>query len=179
MSTFNIDRPFLNDMLKDIETGRIQLPDFQRGWVWDDYRIRSHWPAVSHKAKFFNKFNSEVIERFKRYNVPVIQLRSETPREAACLVFEKVNTRDVTLTVRKIEGKAPSAYLPEMQKEAEIDTAKMNEILDSHLISAEFLRADDFRGFFKARKEALLEAIEKAMGKKIIREVADPPDTGA
>ncbi len=41
MSTFSIDRPFLQDLLRGIGSGRIQLPDFQRGWVWDDYRIRS------------------------------------------------------------------------------------------------------------------------------------------
>lgn len=24
------------DILRGIDEGRIQLPDFQRGWVWDD-----------------------------------------------------------------------------------------------------------------------------------------------
>ena len=33
-----------------------------------------------------------------------------------------------------------------------------------------------FRVFFEARKEALLGAIEEAMGKKIIRELDDLPD---
>ena len=47
MSTFSIDRPFLQDLLRGIESGRIQLPDFQRGWVWDDYRIRSLIASVS------------------------------------------------------------------------------------------------------------------------------------
>jgi uncharacterized protein with ParB-like and HNH nuclease domain len=27
------------DTLKSIADGKIQLPDFQRGWVWDDDRI--------------------------------------------------------------------------------------------------------------------------------------------
>ena len=246
MSTFNIDRLLLSDILKDIETGKIQLPDFQRGWIWDDYRIRSllasvsqafpigavltlaadgnnfrfkprfiegvtpaddkeepsrlildgqqrltalfqsliseqgvytlntrgieihryyyldiekclgseidreeavlscrehrrvqkpgeeiidlsssemeyanamfpvnkifnsddwgdeykiHWHKNPSKRKLFNRFNREVIERFKLYSLPVIHLRGDTPREAVCLVFEKVNTRGVTLTV--------------------------------------------------------------------------------
>ena len=47
MSTFSIDQPFLNRMLNDIRGGKIQLPDFQRGWVWDDYRIRSLIASVS------------------------------------------------------------------------------------------------------------------------------------
>lgn len=29
----------LSDLLKDIHDGKIQLPEFQRGWIWDDQRI--------------------------------------------------------------------------------------------------------------------------------------------
>jgi len=82
-------------------------------------------------------------------------------------------------TNRKIGGQAPSKYLLRIQEDAQIDDAAMDKILASHFICAGALRADDFKSFFKARKEALLEAIEKAMGKKVIRKVADPPDTGA
>lgn len=31
----------LSDILRDISDGTTQLPDFQRGWVWDDERIRA------------------------------------------------------------------------------------------------------------------------------------------
>src|ERR1022692_1934754 len=31
----------LGDLLKDIRVGKVQLPDFQRDWKWDDDRIRS------------------------------------------------------------------------------------------------------------------------------------------
>lgn len=31
----------ITELLKKVETGSAQLPDFQRGWVWDDGRIRS------------------------------------------------------------------------------------------------------------------------------------------
>lgn len=31
----------LKDILRDISDGTTQLPDFQRGWVWDDERIRA------------------------------------------------------------------------------------------------------------------------------------------
>ncbi len=82
-------------------------------------------------------------------------------------------------TNRKIGGGAPSEYLPRIQKEAEIDNAAMDEILASHLICANALRTDDFWGFFEARREALLEAIEKAMGKKVNREGQDLSDTEA
>lgn len=33
------DRPIL-DLMKALHTGILQLPDFQRGWIWEDHRIR-------------------------------------------------------------------------------------------------------------------------------------------
>lgn len=45
--TFSTDKPALKDILADIEQGEIQLPDFQRGWVWDDVHIRSLIASVS------------------------------------------------------------------------------------------------------------------------------------
>ena len=53
----------------------------------------------------------------------------------------------------------------------------MNSILESHFISAEMLRTDDFIAFYPTRKQALLAMIEKAMG-KIAISVAVPDDNG-
>ena len=41
MSNFDSTRTRLTNLLDEITDGRIQLPDFQRGWVWDDNHIRS------------------------------------------------------------------------------------------------------------------------------------------
>lgn len=41
MSTFDSTKQSLPEILKDITTGKTQLPDFQRGWVWDDSHVRS------------------------------------------------------------------------------------------------------------------------------------------
>ncbi|QLE52747.1 DUF262 domain-containing protein (plasmid) [Nostoc sp. C057] len=41
MSTFDSTKISLKDLLDKIVSGEIQLPDFQRGWVWDDEHIRS------------------------------------------------------------------------------------------------------------------------------------------
>jgi hypothetical protein len=46
-STFSSDEPFLSDLLAGIASRRIQLPDFQRGWVWDDDHIRSLIASVT------------------------------------------------------------------------------------------------------------------------------------
>ncbi|OIQ38101.1 MAG: hypothetical protein BM560_20150 [Roseobacter sp. MedPE-SWde] len=41
MSTFDSTKLPLPQVLKDITDGVIQLPDFQRGWVWDDDHVKS------------------------------------------------------------------------------------------------------------------------------------------
>lgn len=35
-ATFGIEKESLADLLHEAEHGKAQLPDFQRGWVWDD-----------------------------------------------------------------------------------------------------------------------------------------------
>ena len=40
ISTFDITKYPLFDLMRDIKVGRIQLPDFQRDWVWDDNHVR-------------------------------------------------------------------------------------------------------------------------------------------
>ena len=68
---------------------------------------------------------------------------------------------------RKIGGVAPSVYLPRLQGEklVGLDDAAMNAVLHTHQVPAEFLRKDDFYGFYAARKASLLQLIEQAMGK--------------
>src|ERR1700733_1983080 len=44
---FETNPVFLSGLLGDLKTGKIQLPDFQRGWVWDDERIRGVLASVS------------------------------------------------------------------------------------------------------------------------------------
>ena len=41
MTTFDSTKRSLPELLKDITTGKIQLPDFQRGWVWGDDRVKN------------------------------------------------------------------------------------------------------------------------------------------
>ena len=73
-------------------------------------------------------------------------------------------------TNRKIGGCAPSEYLLRIQEDVGIDNTAMDKILASHLISADALRKNDFWDFYEVRKEALLNVIQKAMGKSVITE---------
>ena len=81
-------------------------------------------------------------------------------------------------TNRMISNNAPSNYLLRIQRSAGIDEARMDQILESHLIDPLALRLDYFDDFFKARETALLDRIEQAMGKPIARGIVVPEDNG-
>lgn len=65
----------------------------------------SHWEGRDDEhpeggaVKFYERFNQLVRSQFASYNLPVISLNKETPKEAVCTVFEKVNTGGVTLSM--------------------------------------------------------------------------------
>ena len=44
---FTTNPILLRELLQDIHSGDIQLPDFQRGWVWDDERIKDLLVSIS------------------------------------------------------------------------------------------------------------------------------------
>ena len=58
-----------------------------------------HWRRDEEKLQQWDDFEEKIVDRFKAYHVPVIELGRDTPKEAVCQVFEKVNTGGVTLTV--------------------------------------------------------------------------------
>ncbi len=47
MTTFDSTKTELRKLLDEIVEGELQLPDFQRGWVWDDEHIRSLLVSVA------------------------------------------------------------------------------------------------------------------------------------
>ena len=46
-TTFKTNPVSLEELLKDCGSGKIQLPDFQRSWVWDEDRIKGLLASVS------------------------------------------------------------------------------------------------------------------------------------
>lgn len=47
MTTFSVDKIRLEKLLDKIVVGDVQLPEFQRGWIWDDVHIRNLLASVS------------------------------------------------------------------------------------------------------------------------------------
>jgi hypothetical protein len=75
-------------------------------------------------------------------------------------------------TNRAIGGVAPSEYLGKIEKRAQVTGSKLDDLVAGHLIDAKLLRGDDFDEFFDARREALCQMIEKAMGKEVQRDLS-------
>lgn len=73
---------------------------------------------------------------------------------------------------REIGGRAPSEYLARITREHQISPHHLDDILRSHLIEPALLRADDFEGFWAARKAALAQLAAEAQGKPVV------PDDG-
>ncbi|MFZ4580559.1 MAG: hypothetical protein ACOYOB_19415, partial [Myxococcota bacterium] len=74
---------------------------------------------------------------------------------------------------QKLGGDAPSKYLARIVNGGSITTDKLEDVLESHFIDPEPLRADDFGGFLRQRAVALLDAVEQAMGKPVLGRDAD------
>ena len=96
---------FGRDVLEDYSTADLEyqamLFPLSRVFDTDDWMegFQEFWDFDKEKTRFWNSFNRNIVKRFEQYQVPVIELGKDTPKEAVCQVFEKVNTGGVTLTV--------------------------------------------------------------------------------
>lgn len=82
-----------------------------------------------------------------------------------------VNKTGISARTNKIIGsRAPSEYCNSLDRRTTDKGIPLDEILQSHKIDPVLLRADDFDAFYTARRTALLDMIEKAMGKQALRD---------
>lgn len=74
------------------------LFDIQGFMTWES-GFSAYYQFGAAAMQFMQQFRNEIWLRFQQFKVPAIELTQDTPREAVCQVFEKVNTGGVTLTV--------------------------------------------------------------------------------
>ncbi len=60
----------LTELMKDVDTGKAQLPEFQRGWVWDDNRIKALIASVTSNfpvgaAMFLEYGNDDILFKYR------------------------------------------------------------------------------------------------------------------
>ena len=68
---------------------------WERGYI-DHWREAGNHP-VGDAGEFLDGFLESVKDAFEKYQVPVITLDKETPKEAVCQVFQKVNQGGIPL----------------------------------------------------------------------------------
>ena len=63
------------------------------------YEMEEYYGNNREYSLQFREFSQKILRPIIAYNMPVIQLDKETPKEAVCQIFENVNTGGVPLTV--------------------------------------------------------------------------------
>ena len=81
MTTFDSTKASLNDLLREIKEGKIQLPDFQRGWIWDDDHIRDLLVSIARSFPIGAVMLLEAGGGVRFQTRPVEGLEEKVPRD--------------------------------------------------------------------------------------------------
>ncbi len=127
-----------------------------------------HWNYAPEKIQLYDRFEGEVIKRFEQYQVPAIELKKETPKEAVCLVFERVNTGGMALTVFELLTASFAAYNFQLRDDwnaRELRLKSQHGVL-RNLQSDDFLQAISLLVTQARRRDAIAEGAtaDKAPG---------------
>ncbi len=93
---------FGRDVVLDLSTRELECA--QLYFPCDQVMNSDEWEEIFYeispeKIKLYMDFRKTILSAFRNYQIPVIELKKETSKEAVCLVFEKVNTGGVSLSV--------------------------------------------------------------------------------
>ncbi len=90
--------------------------DFGKVMSWQNgYQV--YYNYDQNASNLFNRFAQEIVTKIMGYQMPVISLEKNTPKEAVCRVFENVNTGGVPLTVFELVVASYSADDFELRKD--------------------------------------------------------------
>ncbi len=88
VATFDSTKRLLPDLLKDVVEGKIQLPDFQRGWVWDDDHVRGLLVSIARSFPIGAVMLLETGGEARFQVRPVESVRLTSPREPEKLILD-------------------------------------------------------------------------------------------
>ncbi len=134
--------------------------------VFDTFEWRDgfaqYWDHAKDKSELWNAFERNIVKRFEQYPVPVIELDRDTPKEAVCQVFEKVNTGGVTLTVFELLTATFAADDYPLRE----DWAQRERAIHAHSVlggvsNTDFIQAVTLLATRKRREEALRDRTDE------------------
>lgn len=138
-STFKSNDTAIGDILKNIENGQIQLPDFQRGWVWDDHRIKALIASISNAypvgALMFLEFseNGEIRFKYRPFtgatatNIPEILVLDGQQRMTS--IFNSLYSRKPVLTRTEKNKEIKRYYYLDIEKSLNSTTDRVDAVL--------------------------------------------------
>ena len=109
------------------------------------YDMEDYYKGDREYRNLFRDFSQQILRLILEYNIPIIQLDKETPKEAVCQIFENVNTGGVPLTVFELVTATFAAEGHELRKDWEtirhIFAQKVNGELLKEIAGANFWAA--------------------------------------
>ncbi len=127
METFDSTKRSLFEILKDVDSGKIQLPDFQRGWIWDNVRIKGILASVAKSfpigAVMFLETGNENV-RFKAKPVEGVKLDNEVKPDLLILdgqqritsLYQTIITNEIVTTRNEKNYEIKRWYYIDMAK---------------------------------------------------------------
>ena len=136
-NTFGTEEPQLKNLLRYIEDGKMQLPDFQRGWVWDDKRIRSLIASITQGYPIGALMSMETSESL--HFAPRLFEGSNGTHEAELLLldgqqrmtslFLALQSKRPVLTQDEKKKKLECLYYLDMQKCLDASVDRMDAVI--------------------------------------------------
>jgi len=160
----------LTELMKAVHDGDIQLPDFQRGWVWDDTRIKSLIASVSNNypvgaAMFLEYGNKDVRFKYRAIEGATIpdkkvpnELILDGQQRLTSLYASLYSDKPVS-TVTEKGQEIKRFYYIDIEKAISIDCDRLEAIVsvpDTKIITSDFGRNEELN----------LTTIEKEFEKK-------------
>lgn len=159
---------FGRDVVKDYSTPQLEYEAmlFPLSKVFDSRKWRvgfeRFWGYNEAKIEMWNEFDERIVSRFESYQVPVIELGKDTPKEAVCQVFEKVNTGGVTLTVFELLTATFAADDFQLRPDWERrERAIHSQSILSEVSNTDFLQAVTLLATLDRRNAALRNGVEE------------------
>ncbi len=117
----------LKEIMADVKKGKIQLPEFQRGWTWDDNRLRGILASLSQgypmgaimQLQYGNeeiKFKYRPIEGVKLSDAVIPEFLALDGQQRLTSMFRATISRDPVLTVTEKKQEIKRYYYLDMKK---------------------------------------------------------------
>ena len=149
------DRP-ISELMKDVHTGKAQLPDFQRGWVWDDNRIRALIASITSNfpigAAMFLEYGNENI-RFKYRVIEGAPAKNAIPSELILdgqqrltSMYSSLYSEKAVDTVTDKGQKIKRFYYIDIEKAISTDVDRLEAIVsvpENRIVTSNFGRTEE------------------------------------